>query len=195
MQDFNLETALLVTTDTKEIKAQQANVKKTFKAFIKSADSAASACQMLFNNFAHCFDAEGHDKDYALAKKKWFAAVGFKNAEQMKNESGLNLSAYFSIMAFGAKEGHKAYYDFAELRTDYINRPKTKAGAKPKAKSGTGTGEGESVDPVANIPKVTSALLEAINKASQLAPELQDVLAGEMLEVIKAANDQLKIAA
>jgi len=196
MTDFNLNTALLVTTDAKEIKAQQAHVKKTFKAFVKSADSAASACQMLFSNFAHCFDAEIHDKSFNLAKKKWFAALGYKNAEQLKNESGLNLSAYFSIMAFGAKEGHKAYYDFAELRNDYNNRPKTKASAKPsKAGAGTGTGESESADPVANIPQVTSALLEAINKASQLAPELQDVLAGEMLEVIKAANDQLKIAA
>ena len=94
----------------------------------------------------------------------------------------------------GRKQGDRAFYDFAELRTAYANRPKTKASAKP-SKAGAGTDKGESAEPEANIPQVTSALLEAINKASQLAPELQDVLAGEMLEVIKAANDQLKIAA
>lgn len=194
MTTFNLDTALLATTDKKEVKAQEAFVKKTFKAFEKCADSTASACQMLFDNFAHCFDAEIHDKSFNLAKKRWFAAVGFKNAEQMKNETGLNLSAYFSIMAWGAKEGHKAYYDFAELRTDYTNRPKTKASAKPsKAGAGTDKGESDSADPVANIPEVTGLLLEAINKASQLKPDLQNILALEMMEAITKAQDDLKI--
>ena len=195
MTDFNLDTALLATTDKSEVAKQKREVKKTFNALKKGDQATASACQMLFNNFAHCFDAEIHEKDFKLAKKKWFAALGYKNAEQFKDDTGLSsVSAYFSIMAWGAKEGQNAFYDFAELRTAYTNRPKTKASAKPsKAGAGTGKGESDSTAPEANIPQVTSALLEAINKASQLAPELQDVLAGEMLEVIKAANDQLKI--
>jgi len=195
MTTFNLDTALLATTDKKEIAAQKREVKKTFNALKNSDKAAASACQMLFANFAHCFDAEIHEKDFKLAKKKWFAALGYKNAEQFKEATGLSsVSTYFSIMAWGAKEGHRAFYDFAELRTAYTDRPKTKASAKPaKAGAGTGTGESESAEPVANIPEVTGLLLEAINKASQLKPDLQNILALEMMEAITKAQADLKI--
>lgn len=195
MTTFNLDTALTATTDTKEIAKQKREVKKTFKAFEKSANSAASACQMLFDNFAHCFDGEDQAKPFNLAKKKWFAALGFKNAETMKNETGLNLSAYFSMMKWGAAQIDQTFTKFNDLRTAYDNRPKVKpVKNKPsKAGSGAGNGESESADPVANIPEVTGLLLEAINKASQLKPDLQNILAIEMMEAITKAQADLKI--
>ena len=64
MTTFNLDTALTATTDKKEIAAQKREVKKTFNALKNSDKAAASACQMLFANFAHCFDAEIHDKSF-----------------------------------------------------------------------------------------------------------------------------------
>ena len=195
MTTFNLETALTATTDTKEIAKQKREVKKTFNAFKKSADSAASACQMLFDNFAHCFDGEDQSKPFNLAKKKWFEALGLKNAETMKNETGLNLSTYFSMLKWGAAQGDQSFTKFNDLRTAYDNRPKVKPvkGKPSKAGASTGKGESDSADPVANIPEVTGLLLEAINKASQLNPDLQNILALEMMEAITKAQDDLKI--
>jgi hypothetical protein len=193
MTTFNLDTALTATTDTKEIAKQKRDVKKTFKAFENSAKTAASACQMLFDNFAHCFDGEDQAKPFNLAKKKWFEATGFKNAETMKNETGLNLSAYFSMMKWGAAQFDQTFTKFNDLRTAYDNRPKVKPVKPSKAGSGAGNGESESADPVANIPEVTGLLLEAINKASQLKPDLQNILAIEMMEAITKAQADLKI--
>lgn len=184
-------TAITATATDKELKAQQANIKKTLKAFDKANTAKTSAAQMLFGNFANCFDGEDHEKEFKLAKKVWFAAIGFKSPEELKNETGINLAAYFSIMAFGAKDFSNCYYSFNELRTAYDARPKTKVQAKTKDTEG-GAGEGDSdsdsSDVTVTAPKLTGLLLEAVNKASQLSPELQDILANEILEAIAAAT-------
>ena len=181
-------TAITATATDKELKAQQANIKKTFKAFDKANTAKTSAAQMLFGNFATCFTCEEREKEFKLAKKVWFAAIGFKSPEELKNETGINLAAYFSIMAFGAKDFSNCYYSFNELRTAYDARPKTKVQAKTKDAEEGGDSEGASSDVTVTAPKLTGLLLEAVNKASQLSPELQDILANEIMEAVAAAT-------
>ena len=169
MTTFNLDTALTATTDKKEIAQQKRDVKKTFKAFENSAKSAASACQMLFDNFAHCFDAEIHVKSFNLAKKKWFEAIGFKNAETMKNETGLNLSAYFSMMKWGAAQGDQSFTKFNDLRTAYDNRPKVKPVKNKPSKAGTGSGSADAdagTDATNVIANMHPDLLEVMNRVA-----------------------------
>lgn len=170
MTDFNLDTALLATTDKTEVAKQKREVKKTFNALKKGDQATASACQMLFNNFAHCFDAEIHDKSFKLAKKKWFAALGYKNAEEFKNDTGLSsVASYFSYLTWGAKQGDRAFYDFAELRTAYANRPKVKPVKNKPAKAGTGSGSADAdagTDATNVIANMHPDLLEVMNRVA-----------------------------
>ena len=181
MTTFNLDTALLATTDTKEIAQQKRDVKKTFKAFENSAKSAASACQMLFDNFAHCFDGEIHDKSFNVAKGKWFDAVGFKNAEAMKNETGLNLSAYFSMMKWGAAQFDQTFTKFNDLRTAYDNRPKVKPVKNKPSKAGTGAGSAKA-----------EAGTDADNVIANMHPDLLEVM--NMLASTKSYDEQANAA-
>ena len=203
MTTFNLETALTATTDTKEIAKQKREVKKTFNAFKKSADSAASACQMLFDNFAHCFDGEDQTKPFNLAKKKWFEAIGFKNAETMKNETGLNLSTYFSMLKWGAAQGDQSFTKFNDLRTAYQARPKVKPVKNKPSKAGSGTGDSEATTSK-DVDSITATmhpdLLEIMNRLVSTKSYAEQASAAlvidKALAVIEAKTQaKLKVAA
>lgn len=179
--ELNLERALIASTDVKQLKAQKANVKKTLTAFDKAAGATQSACQMLFENVAHCMIAEDSEKAYKLARKNWFSLAGFKNAETLKNEKGIKLAPYWSILAWGAKESI-AFYSFNELRTAYNSQPKNKVAATPQKTSSANSERAEDVETDTLAPNAHPMIVELFNKISQLPQEHQMVLAKELTE-------------
>ena len=178
---FDLSRALIAVDNKSALNKQRTQVKATIKAFDKASGATLSACQMLFENVAHCMDGEFQEKAFKLAKKNWHALAGFKNAETLKNETGINLSPYWSILAWGAKQPI-AYYTFNELRTAYDSKPKNKVESNAKKASNTGT-ESEQVEDADTdnlAPNAHPMLLELFNKLSQLPQDQQMVVAEQL---------------
>ena len=77
-KEFNLDRALIAVDSKQALNKQRTQVKATVKAFDKASGATQSACQMLFENVAHCMDGEFQEKAFKLAKKNWHALAGFK---------------------------------------------------------------------------------------------------------------------
>ena len=198
-QTFNLDRALVAVDSKQALNKQRTQVKRTINAFTKASEATQSACQMLFENVAHCMDAEYQDKAFKLAKKNWHALAGFKNAEEFKTETGKNLSPYWSILKWGAEQP-TAFYTFNELRMAYDSKPKNKV-TKPKAKATATGGESDSVERAEEInvqpPQMIGLLLEEFNKCSQMSNENQQKLAVALKtlreEIHKQSQQNLKV--
>ena len=168
-QTFNLDRALVAVDSKQALNKQRTQVKRTINAFTKASEATQSACQMLFENVAHCMDAEYQDKAFKLAKKNWHALAGFKNAESFKKETGKNLSPYWSILKWGAEQA-TAFYTFHELRTAYDNKPKNSVTGSSSSRRSANQSASESADAETSVEADTSSTVSV-----NLIPEMLEL--------------------
>ena len=192
---------LTTVTTKKELAAQKRSCVAVIKAFNTAEGKKEDARNKLFDIFSgYLTGKEDQAKEAKLAIKIFCAHNGHANVKELCEGTGLNLRAEFSMISTVA--GLLVDCEsFTDVRRAYdserANKSKKKAKAtKAKAnKSDSQAAESEESESesLANIPQVTGLLLEAINKASQLNADLQNILALEMIEAIEKAQADLKI--
>lgn len=184
----------------KELAAQKRSCVAVIKAFNTAEGKKEDARNKLFDIFKSYLTAmESEAKQAKLAIKIFCAHNGYANVKELCEGTGLNLRAEFSMISTvaGLLVDCESFTDVRRAYdTDRANKSKKKAKATKakaaKTESQAAESESES-ESLANIPQVTGLLLEAINKASQLNADLQNILALEMIEVIEKAQADLKI--
>ena len=196
---YFIMTTLTTVTTKKELAAQKRSCVAVIKAFNTAEGKKEDARNKLFDIFSgYLTGKEDQAKQAKLAIKIFCAHNGHANVKELCEGTGLNLRAEFSMISTVA--GLLVDCEsFTDVRRAYdaerANKSKKKAkDTKAKAnKSESQATESEESESLANIPQVTGLLLEAINKASQLDADLQNILALEMIEVIEKAQADLKI--
>lgn len=193
---------LTTVTTKKELAAQKRSCVAVIKAFNMAEGKKEDARNKLFDIFSgYLTGKEDQAKEAKLAIKIFCAHNGHANVKELCEGTGLNLRAEFSMISTvaGLLVDCESFTDVRRAYdTERANKSKkkakaSKAKASNKAKAETQAADTEEAEALANIPQVTGLLLEAINKASQLNADLQNILALEMIEAIEKAQADLKI--
>lgn len=205
---FNQKRALKAVKTEQAIEKQRAIANDTWELIRTAKGADDSASQSLFELVAHCMaNTDDNSKECKKAIQRFFAFSEYKNASDLKKQTGIDLTRKISHLIYASSLDRKVT-SYSSARAEYDRKPKAGKSDAGKANSATGraNASAENSEPVTDAkgseivaPEMPSALLEKFNQLSQMglnSTEIQMAVIGLgeiMAQVQQVRKDKLKI--